>query len=80
MGSFIIAFVFIVEVIIVNFSEDQDVGILYLFYKFELDWSLTREIYNREKMEANTHTNTHTQICTETETDKKYMGLATLAL
>ena len=35
--SYILACVFIVKAIIMNFSEDWDVGILYLSTKFELD-------------------------------------------
>ena len=35
-ASFILACVFIVKAIIINFSKDRDVGILYLSTKFEL--------------------------------------------
>ena len=37
--SFILACVFIEKAIIMKFSEDLDMGILYLSTKFELTWS-----------------------------------------
>ena len=37
LGSFIVACIFMVKVIIINLSEDRDVGILYRSTKFELD-------------------------------------------
>ena len=66
-----------------NFSEDWDVDILYLFTKFELDrWANKGDqISDKEKGNTNMHTytpththiymNTHTQIHTHTHQQTK---------
>ena len=64
LASYILACVFIVKAITMNFSEDWDVGIFYLSNKFELD----RFTYNGDlladrilwkRTQSHTHTHTH---------------------
>ena len=55
-----IACVFIVKAIILIFSEDWDVGILYLSTKFELDWSTNNEDLSSDRNHwKRTQTYTH---------------------
>ena len=75
--SKLLACVFIVKAIIINFSEDRDVGICYLFTKFELDRStnngdlLSERNYWKHR-QTDKQTDTHTYIHTQTESDIGY--------
>ena len=64
--SFILACVFFAKVIIMNIREDRDVCMLsiYLSTEFELDRSLTMEIYYRTEISENTQ-----KTPTQTDTD-----------
>ena len=65
---------FIVKAMIMNFSEDQDVDILYLSTKFELDQFTNNGdlLADRILWDRHTHTDTHrhtqTHIVTHTHT------------
>ena len=64
-ASFILTCVFITKAIIMNFSEDRDVGILYLSTRFKFDrFTYKRDLFS-DKQKLETHITTHT----ETETD-----------
>ena len=63
--SYILACVFIMKAIILNFSEDWDVGIFYRSTKFELDWFTNNGDLLADRIRWQSHT--HTQ--TETESD-----------
>ena len=44
------------------FSEDRDVGVLYLYTKFDFEWCiLTTEIHHRAEKAGNTHIHTYKQ-------------------
>ena len=64
------------KAIIVNFSEDRDMGILYLSTRFELDWSTNngdllsdRNWWKHTQTHQHTHIHTHTHTHTHTQID-----------
>ena len=65
ISSLFLARVFIVKAIIMNFSEDLDVGIFYLSTKFELD----RTANNRDLIIRQESLETQTDLQTDTYTD-----------